>query len=230
MNHTAHTTPTRSLTWRTVDIIVAAVLAVALGAVYFAWTSLRPIIDVPFNLVFPPTTGLVGGLYLLAGPVGALIIRKPGAAIVCELIAAATEALLGSVFGPVILFTGLCQGIMTELVFALTRYRRYTLGISVLAGLAPAISVSITDNIFWNAGWAFEWQLVFAACALVSGPLFAGLGGWFVYRAIRRTGVLTGFASGTDPRPRRRPPHAASSPEGAGHRGSPSESESPADS
>lgn len=93
MTHTAHTTPTRSLTWRTVDIIVAAVLAVALGAVYFAWTSLRPIIDVPFNLVFPPTTGLVGGLYLLAGPVGALIIRKPGAAIVCELIAAATEAL-----------------------------------------------------------------------------------------------------------------------------------------
>ena len=211
MTHTAHTTPTRSLKWRTVDIIVAAVLAVALGAVYFAWTSLRPVIDVPFNLVFPPTTGLVGGLYLLAGPVGALIIRKPGAAIVCELIAAATEALLGSVFGPV-------------------RYRRYTLGISVLAGLAPAISVSITDNIFWNAGWALEWQLVFAACALVSGPVFAGLGGWFVYRAIRRTGVLTGFASGTDPRPRRRPPHAASSPEGAGHRGSPSESESPADS
>ena len=211
MTHTAHTTPTRSLKWRTVDIIVAAVLAVALGAVYFAWTSLRPVIDVPFNLVFPPTTGLVGGLYLLAGPVGALIIRKPGAAIVCELIAAATEALLGSVFGPV-------------------RYRRYTLGISVLAGLAPAISVSITDNIFWNAGWALEWQLVFAACALVSGPVFAGLGGWFVYRAIRRTGVLTGFASGTDPRPRRRPPHAASSPEGAGHRGSPSESESPTDS
>ena len=53
-----------------------------------------------------------------------LVIRKPGAALFAEMVAAGVSALLGSQWGVDTLLSGFVQGAAAELVFAFTLYRR----------------------------------------------------------------------------------------------------------
>src|SRR4051812_10406872 len=94
----------RSLRWRTVDIVVTAVLGVAFGVVFWAWNLLAA-------LAVPPVSGLLNGVYLMPGVVAGLLVRKPGAAIVASTLAAAVSILLGSPYGGIIVVYGLVQGI-----------------------------------------------------------------------------------------------------------------------
>ena len=77
--------------WRVLDIIVASVLAVACGVVFWlwslAWTPLSALLS-----FLEPLSGLLNGGWLIGGVLGALIIRKPGAALLDEVVAAAVEA------------------------------------------------------------------------------------------------------------------------------------------
>ena len=82
-------------TWRTVDVVVAAVIAVAFGVVFWAWNLLYAATGNAFA-AFPPLQGFMYGVGLLPGVLGALVIRKPGAAVFTELVAAVVSALLGN--------------------------------------------------------------------------------------------------------------------------------------
>ena len=82
--------------WRVVDIVVAAVLAVAFGVVFWGWNVIwAPLFAGQVN----PLAYLVSGMWLVPGVLAMLIIRKPGAAIFAETLAAIVSALLGSVWG-----------------------------------------------------------------------------------------------------------------------------------
>src|SRR5215210_8174465 len=110
--------------WRTVDIVVTAVLGVAFGVVFWAWGLLWNTTGAAFA-AFPPAQAFMYGVWLLPAVVAPLIVRKPGAGFFAELIAAVVSALLGSTWGPVVLVYGLLQGLAGELGFALFRYRRF---------------------------------------------------------------------------------------------------------
>lgn len=58
------------------------------------------------------------GIYFMAAAFAAYVIRKPGAGIIAEMLAAIIECLLGNYFGPIIILSGLVQGIGFELVIA----------------------------------------------------------------------------------------------------------------
>src|SRR4051794_13041898 len=96
--------PTHRLRWRTVDIVVAAVLGVAFGVVFWAWNLLAA-------LAVPPVSGLLNGVYLMPGVVAGLLVRKPGAAVFASTLAAAVSILLGSPYGGIIVIYGVVQGI-----------------------------------------------------------------------------------------------------------------------
>ena len=145
---------------------------------------------------FPPSIGLIAGLWVLAGPLAAAIIRKPGAALLCELIAAIVEAILGSHFGATVLLSGLLQGLGAELVFAAFGYKRFTLWVTAASGMLAAAFMAVSENIMYNAEWQFGFQTIYAVCAIVSGLVISGIGAWFAYRAIAATGALSPFASG----------------------------------
>ena len=145
---------------------------------------------------FPPSIGLIAGLWVLAGPLAGAIIRKPGAALLCELIAAIVEAVLGSHFGATVLLSGLIQGLGAELIFAAFGYRKFNLWVTSLAGLLAAAFMSVSENIMYNAEWQFGFQAAYTVCAIISGVVISGIGAWFAYRAIAKTGALTSFASG----------------------------------
>src|SRR3712207_167576 len=81
--------------WRTVDIVVTAVLGVAFGVVFWAWGLLWNATGVAFT-AFPPAQAFMYGVWLLPAVVAPLVVRRPGAALFAELVASIVSALLGA--------------------------------------------------------------------------------------------------------------------------------------
>lgn len=181
-------------TWRVVDIVVASVLSVAVGVIFWLWSAGYGFIAA-LTVAFPPIGGLYGGGWLIAGVIGALVIRKPGAALYCELVAAIVEALLGSSFGFTVLLSGLVQGLGAEIIFAVFRYRRFTLPVALLAGALAGVAMGINDSLVYNVEWAFVWKLVYTVFGAISGAVIAGLLSWLAVRGLARTGALGNLPS-----------------------------------
>ncbi|MBE3000034.1 ECF transporter S component [Nocardiopsis sp. HNM0947] len=183
--------------WRTVDIVVAAVIGVAMGVVFWLW-GLVWSATAPLFAVFPPAQAVVYGVWLLAGVLGGLIIRKPGAAVLTSLAAAAVSMVLGTQWGVMVLVQGLVQGLLPELVFLATRYRRWTMGIAVLAGAAAGLSPAVQDAVMYHVAWPMSHHLVYGGLVVLSSAVLAGVGARVLTTALARSGALTPFASARD--------------------------------
>lgn len=182
--------------WRVVDIVVASVVGVAVGLVYFGWDQVYSPVTAPLEAALPGLQSITYGVWLVGGVLGALLIRKPGAAIFVEALAATVEALLGAKWGLLTLEGGLVQGLGAELVFLAFLYGSWRVWVAILAGAASGLALGINDTVLYYAGAAPTFATVYVVCAVVSGALIAGLGSWLLVRAIARTGALSRFASG----------------------------------
>ncbi|GAA1492210.1 ECF transporter S component [Curtobacterium herbarum] len=188
----------RSLRWRVIDIVVAAVLAVAVGVVFKLWDVAYEPIGAGLGLLLPGSQALVGGVWLLAGPLVAIVVRKPGAALFGEIVAASVEAMLGTQWGWGTLLSGLVQGIGAEIVLALFLYRVWKLPVVMLAGAATGLALGLNDAFRYYAGATAAFQATYVICAIVSGVVISGIGSWLLVRALARTGVLSSFAAGRE--------------------------------
>ncbi|WP_104111054.1 ECF transporter S component [Arthrobacter sp. N199823] len=184
----------RKSTWRVVDIVVVSVLGVALGVIFWLWSAGYGLTSA-ITVAFPPLGALYGGGWLIAGVLGGLVIRKPGAALYCELIAAMVEGLLGTHFGFTVLLSGLVQGLGAELGFALFRYRKFNLTVALISGALAGLALGINDSLVWNVEWAMQWKLVYVVLAMISGAVIAGLVSWLAVRGLARTGALANLPS-----------------------------------
>ena len=182
--------------WRVVDIVVASVLAVAAGLVFVLWNIASNPLGAPLSAALPGLQALVGGGWLFAGVLTALVIRKPGAALYGELVAAIVSALVGNQWGVLTIESGLVQGLAAELVFAAFLYRRWGLPMAVLAGAAAGLAMGINDLILWYPGSTSTFALIYVVSGVVSGALIAGALSWYVVRGLAKTGALSRFASG----------------------------------
>lgn len=187
--------PSRS-TWRVVDIVVAAVLAVASGVVFFAWNTVHHSLDFLF-VAFPPASALLGGMWLFPAVLGALIIRKPGAALFCETVAAVVSSFMGSEYGWTVLASGLVQGLGAELVFAIFLYKSWGLPTALLAGAVTGLFGGINDAFVfaWFDEYTQAMKLFYVGAMTLSGVVIAGLLSWLATRALARTGALSSLAS-----------------------------------
>jgi energy-coupling factor transport system substrate-specific component len=178
--------------WRTVDIVLGAALAVAFGAVFQAWNLLWTAVS-PAFVGLPPLQGFMYGVWLLPAVLVPLVIRRPGAALLGEGVAAVASALFGAPWGLLTIVYGLMQGGAAELVFAMGLYRRWGLPISLLAGAAAGAAAVLLDLVVYYPSWAAGFQVLYAALVIPSAAIVAGLGGWLLVRALSRTGVLSAF-------------------------------------
>ncbi|PWC08239.1 ECF transporter S component [Mycetocola zhujimingii] len=186
--------------WRVVDIVTASVIGVAAGVIFWAWGLAWGPISTALALT-PGLGGLLAGGWLFAGVLGGLIIRKPGAAIYTELVAAAVSALIGTVWGFDTLIWGLIQGAGAELIFALFFYRRFGIGVALLAGAGAGVAVGLLDTTFTSyAALDAGAKLTYFVSAVASGVVLAGLLSWFAVRGLAATGALSRFASGNSAR------------------------------
>jgi energy-coupling factor transport system permease protein len=183
--------------WRTVDIVVASSIAAAFGVIFWAWGQLWNTAQPAFT-GFPPAQGFMYGVWLLPGVLGALIIRKPGAAIYTELVASIISAFLGTAWGLQVVLYGLVEGAAPELVFAFLLYRSWKLPAALAAGAAAGVAAALLDLAFYYTDWSGGWQLSYTLLLVASSLFVAGAGSWLLVRTLAKTGVLAPFASGRD--------------------------------
>ncbi|WP_374975936.1 ECF transporter S component [Microbacterium trichothecenolyticum] len=198
-----HSQPPRSLRWRVVDIVVAAVLGVAIGLVFWLWNTVGGTWFVAMDGLTPGLGGIAVGIWLIGGVIGGLVIRKPGAALLVEVIAALVSMLIGNVWGVSTLFSGLVQGLGAELVFAIFLYRRFTLPVAMLAGVGAAVGAWVFELFYGsspNILKTLEFNVIYLVSLAVSGALLAGVVGWFAVRGLAATGALNRFAVGREAR------------------------------
>lgn len=187
-----------SYSWRVVDIVVAALIAIAGGVIFWAWSQGAAIVSIPMNAAYPPLTGLIAGGWMIPAVLGMLIIRKPGAALFCEAVAATGELIMGSQYGTTVLISGVLQGLGAELVFAAFRYKKFNLPTALLAGAGAGLFCGLNDSFMpwgWNIAYEAVDKLAYIAFCTLSGAIIAGALSWVATRGLAKTGVLSAFAS-----------------------------------
>ncbi|WP_298331636.1 ECF transporter S component [Haloactinopolyspora sp.] len=188
--------PRRRWGWRTVDIVVASVLAAAFGVLFAAWNNLvYPTISAP--LASSPAAPLIAGVWLMPAVVGGLVVRKPGAALFTEVVASTISMFFGSAWGLAVFMSGVWQGLGAELVFALLFYRRWGFVPAILAGAGAGLAMGLYEaTVSSIAPYAWDWKVVYVLCAVATGTVVAGVLGYVLVRALARTGALAPFAAG----------------------------------
>lgn len=180
--------------WRTVDIVVAAVIGVGVGVVFWLWNILWTVTG-PLFVAFPPAQAVIYGMWMISGILGALIIRRPGAALLTAVAAASVSAILGTQWGLTVIVSGTLQGILPELVFLAFAYRRWTMGATVLAAMAAGLSPAIKDNILANVTWPLSYKIAYGVIVVVSSGVIAGVGARLLTTALAKAGALAPFPS-----------------------------------
>ncbi len=173
--------------WKLNEIVILVILAVGLGVLWWGWTFL-------YGLTTPLTA--IGLNYLLVGfwfSGGVLIpflIRKPGAALFGELMAALVESFITR-WGISALLWGLVQGVGAELIFLLTRYKKYNLSVLIIASIVAAIFSYVLDFFYSHYSGLPLWVIaVQLASIIVSSIVLSGLLSYFIGKRILNTGVL----------------------------------------
>ena len=192
------TLTTGKYTWRVVDIVVAALIAVAGGVIFWAWDQGANLVTTPLNAVYPPLTGLYAGGWMIPAILGMLVIRRPGAALFCETVAATSELIMGSQYGTTVLISGVLQGLGAELIFAAFLYKKFNLPVSLLAGAGAGLFCGLNDSFLpwgWNIAYETGDKLAYIIFCAISGAVIAGALSWLATRGLAKTGVLASFAS-----------------------------------
>ena len=213
-------TATRPLrAWRTVDIITIAFLGAALGVAFWGWGIFYSGPVTGLKLTYAPLMGLFVGPWFLAGVVGGVVVRRPGAALFCEVVAALVSMLPGTEWGATVLVSGILQGLGAELAFALLGYKAFGVGAAALAGVLSAplewafevvkfpaswADVPVLSVLANGGGWYAEWvardKIAYLLAMAVSGVLLAGVVGWLLVRLLARAGALSAFPAGQEHR------------------------------
>ncbi|MGA8850346.1 MAG: ECF transporter S component [Aeromicrobium sp.] len=200
MNSATTSRPRLDTKYRTVDLVTIATLGVAFGVIFWGWGKLYEPISGIAVFSYPPSTALLAGLWLTAGVVGGLIVRKPGAAFATEFIAAAVSTVIvgGTQWGFSVFASGFFQGLGAELIFLLVFYRRFGWLVAAAAGALAAAFESVYEWFSYYADWGFEYKLAHLGFFVVSGIVVAGFGSKLLVDALARAGVLDTFGAGRE--------------------------------
>ena len=189
----------KSNSWRVIDIVTAAVLGVACGLLFVLWNGVGYAGYKAIDAVTPGLGGLFTGIWLIGGVLGGLIIRKPGAAVFVEVLAASVSALLGSQWAIETVYSGLAQGLGAELIFLIFMYKRFSLDVAVLSGIGAGVGAFVLELFTsGNLAMSLSYNLIYLVCTAISGAVLAGLLGFVLVKALAKTGALDRFAVGRE--------------------------------
>ncbi len=173
--------------WRLNEIVILVVVSVILGIVWWGWSLVygltAPLTAVGLNYLFI-------GFWFTGGTLIPFLIRKPGAALFGELIAALVESFITQ-WGITALLWGLVQGVGAEIIFLIMRYKNYNLTVLILAGILSGIFSYILDFFYMHYSGLALWVIVVQVSSmLISSAVLAGLLSYFIGKAVRKTDAL----------------------------------------
>ncbi len=173
----------RNVKYTAVDLAMLGVVATVSGVVftltwsvyYFASAIGGPILS----------RLLTYGLWFMAAPLAASLIKKPFSAFLGETLGALIETIIPTVGGFTNLIYGLAQGFASELAYVLTRYKRYGLFEAMLAGALAAPPCIALDAILFGEIYSTELMIILTIGAAISGAIYGAVA-FTVARAVRR--------------------------------------------
>lgn len=173
------------------EIVLTTVLATALGVAFWGWTFvyeiLKPLLKVN-GLSY-----LSAGFWIFASIFVAQIIRKPGIAIIASIIAAFVQSLLTH-WGIMSVAWGLVQGLGAEIIFFLFLYRRWNLGVLVLASIFSAFLSYCLDFMLYDyKNLSVQVNLIQSLSFLFSAAILAGFLSQILSARLVRLGLLDQF-------------------------------------
>ncbi|MDO5644211.1 MAG: ECF transporter S component [Dermabacter sp.] len=187
----------RRFRYRTIDLLVPILIGVAFGVAFWGYANVYTLLG-PLTAAFPPIEGLLTGFWCLPALIAMLIVRKPGAALSAEVIAACLAAILGSKFGITSLYSGVIQGIGFEIAFAATAWRSVGWPVVIAGSLMSTFFEWVYEIIFFYPEWSVTFKALLLVFFWISAlTLLAGLGK-FLVGALARTGAINQFPPGRE--------------------------------
>lgn len=179
------------------EVLLIAICGVLFGVVYLGCTYAGGFL---YGLLTPLGMGSLGyepfyGIYFMAGAFGIYVMRKPGCGILAEVLAAVIECLLGNYFGPIIILSGIVQGLGFELVIALKGYKKYDRKTMIEAAIVCSI-VTLGYNLVIS-GYnqiAVYILLIMLAVRIISAIVFDGILTPMLANNLTKAGLLKGYA------------------------------------
>lgn len=178
--------------WKLKEIVLMSLFAIVFGIVYLVFVHVG---NIWAGLIGPIAYEWMFGIWFIVSIICMYIIRKPGAALMSETMAAAIEVLLGNAMGPRLILSGVIQGLGAEAAFAVTSYKHFNLAVLMLAGAGSAVFSFVYG--FFVSGYAaldptfVAWMFTLR---VLSGMIIAGIGGKYLSDALLATGSLRGYA------------------------------------
>ena len=178
------------------EIVLTLVLAVALGVAFWGWTFVYDLAK-PF-LKLAGLSYLVAGFWILASVLIPQIIRKPGVAIIASLMAAFIESLLTH-WGLMSLLWGLVQGLGAEIIFFIFAYRRWNVGVLILAAILSSVFSYGLDYFIYNySSLSVGFNILQLSSYIISATFFAGFLSYILSKRLVRLGILDQFLIAKD--------------------------------
>ncbi|PDH90515.1 transporter [Oenococcus oeni] len=195
--------------WKIIDVILATLIGVIFGVLYFgfglSWNAFVSLFtplasflsghslasSLSASLIAAQvTTAATTGLFMMAGPIAALILKKPGSAFLSNLIASVVEMVIGSAWGVLDIIWGIVQGAGIEAGFALTLYKKPRLGLwlSIVTGSI----VSFVYHYFEKSYYKFDFAYVMILFLIwfLSILIFAGLMDLIIFKVLKKAKLV----------------------------------------
>ncbi|MDD7271936.1 MAG: ECF transporter S component [Spirochaetales bacterium] len=183
--------------WKLKDVLMIAIAAVLFGVVYLGCTYAGGFL---YGILAPLGMGSLGyepfyGIYFMAAAFGIYVMRKPGTGLIAEVLAAVIECLLGNFFGPIIILSGIVQGLGFEAIIALKRYKKFD-KITMIEGAILCSIFTLIYNLIVS-GYnkiALPILLLMLGVRIISAIIFDGLITPIFADGLAKAGVLKGYA------------------------------------
>lgn len=165
------------------DLAIIGVVAAVLGIIY-------NLISGPYYVVKAALGPMVAkmlfyGIWFMAAPLAASLVKKPGSAVLSEFLAAMIEALTGGYFGTSVVIYGLGQGLASEAAYTVFKYSRWGLIQAILSGAFAGPVAVLLDVLVWGSAYTPDQYVVYTIISTISGAIYGAIA-YLVAKSIRK--------------------------------------------
>lgn len=187
--------------WKLKDIIMVCIFSVVFSFIYLWAVYLSNFLAtalVPFGLA-PFAYEIFFGVWFMASTFVPYIIQRAGVATIAEVLSAVIEVIMGNMFGPIVILSGIIQGLGPELVFARTKYRDFSMKNMCLAGVMACIFSFIWGYVRGGyTKYSALYLLGMFVVRVLSSIIFAGVLSKVLADKLAKTGALSSYALGQE--------------------------------
>ncbi len=168
-----------SRSWTPIDFAYLAVVAVISAIIFYAaWY----VYDAAKAIGGPIFARMISyGLWFIGAPFAATLIKKPFSGFLGETLGALIESFIPTAGGFTNLVYGAVQGLMSEIIYAVTGWKRYDEKVAALAGAAAGPAAVALDAILFDAIATTGVVLAWIIAAVISGAIY----GYIVARVVK---------------------------------------------